>query len=51
MTKIARNAAFARSLPQGEHRVLEDAGRLLYTQHQGVVADAVFDMLDRVANH
>jgi pimeloyl-ACP methyl ester carboxylesterase len=49
--KLDAHAAFARSLPQGAHRVLEDAGHLLFTQRPDVVADAVFDILDRVANH
>jgi len=50
---IKRNAqaAFAGSLPHGEHRVLEDAGHFLYTQRPDVVADAVFAILDRVASH
>src|SRR4029453_17171879 len=28
--KLDAHAAFSKSLPQGEHRVLEDAGHLLY---------------------
>lgn len=49
--KLDAHAAFVRSLSHGEHRVLEDAGHFLYTQRPDVVADAVFAMLDRVANH
>jgi pimeloyl-ACP methyl ester carboxylesterase len=49
--KLEAHAAFVRSLPNGEHRVLEDAGHLLYTQRPDVVANAVFDIIDRVANH
>jgi pimeloyl-ACP methyl ester carboxylesterase len=47
--KLAAHAAFVGSVPQGEHRVLQDAGHLLYTQRPEVVAQAVFDILDRVA--
>jgi pimeloyl-ACP methyl ester carboxylesterase len=47
--KLDAHAAFSRSMPQGEHRVVEDAGHLLYTQRPDVVADAVFDILDRAA--
>lgn len=47
--KLAAHAAFVRSVPQGEHRVLQDAGHLFYTQRPDAVMDAVFDILDRVA--
>jgi pimeloyl-ACP methyl ester carboxylesterase len=46
--KLAAHAAFVSSVPQGEHRVLQDAGHLFYTQRPDVVAQAVFDILDRV---
>jgi pimeloyl-ACP methyl ester carboxylesterase len=49
--KLDAHAAFTRSLPQGEHRVLADGGHFLHTQRPDVVADAVFAILDRVANH
>ena len=49
--KHAAHAAFVSSVPQGEHRVLQDAGHLLYTQRPDVVVDAVFDILDRVTCH
>ena len=49
--KLTAHAAFVSSVPQGEHRVLQDAGHLLYTQRPDVVVDAVFDILDRVASH
>jgi pimeloyl-ACP methyl ester carboxylesterase len=49
--KLEAHAAFASSVPQGEHRVLPDAGHLLFAQHPDVVVDAVFDILDRVASH
>src|SRR5262249_843722 len=45
--KLAAHAAFVGSLPQGEHRVLQDAGHLLYTQRPDIVIDAVFDVLNR----
>jgi pimeloyl-ACP methyl ester carboxylesterase len=48
--KLAAHAAFINSVPQGEHRVLQDAGHLLYTQRPDVVVAAVFDILDRVAS-
>ncbi|QBD75670.1 alpha/beta hydrolase [Ktedonosporobacter rubrisoli] len=47
--KLAAHAAFANSVPQGEHRVLQDAGHLFYTQRPDVVVAAVFDILDRLA--
>jgi pimeloyl-ACP methyl ester carboxylesterase len=47
--KLKAHADFANSVPQGEHRVLQDAGHLFYTQHPDVVVDAVFDILDRLA--
>ena len=47
--KLEAHAAFVSSVPHGEHRVLHDAGHLLYTQRPEVVVDAVFDILDRVA--
>jgi pimeloyl-ACP methyl ester carboxylesterase len=43
--KLAAHAAFANSLPHGEHQVLSDAGHLLYTQRPDVVAGAVFGVL------
>jgi pimeloyl-ACP methyl ester carboxylesterase len=46
-TKLKAHAAFVSSVPQGEHRVLQDAGHLFYTQRPDVVAQAVFDILDR----
>lgn len=48
--KLAAHAAFVSSVPQGEHRVLQDAGHLLYTQRPDVIVAAVFDILDRVAS-
>jgi pimeloyl-ACP methyl ester carboxylesterase len=48
--KLTAHAALASSVPQGEHRVLQDAGHLLYTQHPDMVVDAVFDILDRLAS-
>jgi pimeloyl-ACP methyl ester carboxylesterase len=48
--KLKAHAAFASSVPQGEHRVLQDAGHLFYTQRPDVVAQAVFDILDRLAS-
>ncbi len=47
--KLKAHAAFVSSVPQGEHRVLQDAGHLFYTQRPDVVVDAVFDILDRIA--
>ena len=47
--KLAAHAAFVSSVPQGEHRVLQNAGHLFYTQRPDVVVDAVFDILDRIA--
>jgi pimeloyl-ACP methyl ester carboxylesterase len=47
--KLAAHAAFVNSVPQGEHRVLQDAGHLFYTQRPDVVVAAVSDILDRVA--
>jgi pimeloyl-ACP methyl ester carboxylesterase len=47
--KLAAHAAFVNSVSQGEHRVLQDTGHLLYTQRPDVVAASVFDILDRVA--
>jgi pimeloyl-ACP methyl ester carboxylesterase len=47
--KLAAHVAFVSSVRQGEHRVLQDAGHLFYTQRPDVVAQAVFDILDRVA--
>ena len=49
--KLAAHAAFVSSVPQGEHRVLQDAGHLFYTQRPNMVVDAVFDILDRLASH
>ena len=49
--KLAAHAALVNSVPQGEHRVLQDAGHLLYAQCPDVVVDAVFDILNRVAGH
>ncbi|MBO0790327.1 MAG: alpha/beta hydrolase [Ktedonobacteraceae bacterium] len=48
--KLKAHAAFVSSVPQGEHRVLQDAGHLLYTQRPDVVAQAVFDILNRRAS-
>ncbi len=48
--KLKAHAAFVGSVPQGEHRVLQDAGHLFYAQHPDVVVDAVSDILDRVAS-
>jgi hypothetical protein len=48
--KLAAHAAFVNSVPQGEHRVLQDAGHLLYAQRQDAVEASVFDILDRVAS-
>jgi hypothetical protein len=31
--------------------VLQDAGHFLYTQRPELVAEAVFDILDRLASH
>ncbi|QBD80840.1 alpha/beta hydrolase [Ktedonosporobacter rubrisoli] len=47
--KLAAHAAFANSVTQGEHRVLQDAGHLFYTQRPDVVVAAIFDLLDLVA--
>ncbi len=47
--KLKAHTAFVSSVPQGEHRVLQDAGHLFYTQRPDVVARAVFDILDRIA--
>jgi pimeloyl-ACP methyl ester carboxylesterase len=47
--KLAAHAAFASSVPQGEHQVLQDAGHLFYIQRPDVVIDAVFDILDRIS--
>lgn len=49
--KLEAHAAFVGSVPQGEHRVLPDAGHLLFTQRPDLVVDAVFAILDRVARH
>jgi pimeloyl-ACP methyl ester carboxylesterase len=49
--KLEAHAALVRSLPQGEHRVLQDAGHLFYAQPPDAVVDAVFDILDRVGSH
>jgi hypothetical protein len=48
--KLAAHAAFVSSVPRSEHRVLQDAGHLLYTQRPGMVVDAVFDTLNRARN-
>jgi pimeloyl-ACP methyl ester carboxylesterase len=48
--KLAAHAAFANSMTQGEHRVLQDVGHLFYTQRPDVVVTAVFNILDWVAN-
>jgi pimeloyl-ACP methyl ester carboxylesterase len=49
--KLNAHAAFVGSVPQGEHRVLEDAGHLFYAQRPDVVVDAVFDIIDRLDRH
>jgi pimeloyl-ACP methyl ester carboxylesterase len=49
--KLAAHVAFVSSVPQGEHRVLQNAGHLFYTQRPNMVVDAVFDILDRLASH
>jgi pimeloyl-ACP methyl ester carboxylesterase len=41
------HAAFVRSLPYGEHQVLEDAGHFLNSQCPDAVTAAVFAILDR----
>lgn len=46
--KLAAHADFVHSVPQGEHRVLQDVGHLFYTQRPDVVMTAVFDLLDQV---
>ena len=48
--KLGAHAALVSSVPQGEHRVLQDAGHLFYAQHPDAVVDAVFDILHRVAS-
>jgi pimeloyl-ACP methyl ester carboxylesterase len=48
--KLEAHAALVNSVPQGEHRVLQDAGHLFYAQHPDAVIAAVFDILDRVAS-
>lgn len=45
--KLEAHAAFVGSVPQGEHRVLPDAGHLLFTQRPDLVVNAVFDILER----
>jgi pimeloyl-ACP methyl ester carboxylesterase len=47
--KLEAHAAFVGSVRQGEHRVLPDAGHLLFTERPDLVVDAVFDILDRVS--
>ena len=49
--KLTAHADLVRSVPTGEHRVLQDVGHLVYSQRPDVVVDAVFDMLDQVAKH
>jgi pimeloyl-ACP methyl ester carboxylesterase len=49
--KLEAHAAFVGSVPQGEHRVLPEAGHLFFTERPDLVVDAVFDILDRVAGH
>jgi pimeloyl-ACP methyl ester carboxylesterase len=45
--KLEAHAALAASMPQAEHRVLHDAGHLLFIQQPDVVVEAVFAVLDR----
>ncbi|WP_165423395.1 alpha/beta fold hydrolase [Ktedonosporobacter rubrisoli] len=47
--KLTEHTALVNSVPQGEHRVLQDAGHHLYAQRPEVVQAAVFSILDRVA--
>jgi pimeloyl-ACP methyl ester carboxylesterase len=49
--KLEAHATFIGSVRQGEHRVLPDAGHLLFTERPDVVVDAVFDILDRTASY
>lgn len=48
--KLEAHAAFVSSVPRGEHRVLQDAGHLFYTQRPEAVVEAVSDILDRAAD-
>ncbi len=49
--KYDAHRGFVNSLPHGEHRVLEDVGHRLTAERPDVVADAVFDTLDRIVSH
>jgi pimeloyl-ACP methyl ester carboxylesterase len=46
--KYDAHRTFVNSLPQGEHRVFEDAGHRLPAERPDVVVDAIFGILDRV---
>ncbi len=49
--KLDAHRALVNSLPQGEHRVYEDVGHRLNSERPDLVVVAIFDILDRVANH
>lgn len=46
--KLEAHAALAVTMPQVDHRVLEEAGHMLVVQQPEVVVPAVFDILDRL---
>ncbi len=47
--KLATNAAFARSVPGAESRVLEDASHaMLHTQRPDAVLDGIRDLIERI---
>jgi pimeloyl-ACP methyl ester carboxylesterase len=48
--KLDAHSAFVRSLPHGEHKILDDAGHFLFVQRPDVVLAAVFEILDRAAS-
>jgi hypothetical protein len=47
--KLDAHSDFIRSVRQGEHRAVNDAGHFLHAQRPDVVVATVFAILDRVA--
>jgi hypothetical protein len=49
--KLDGHQALVNAIPRGEHRVFADVGHRLNAERPDLVVAAIFDMLDRVANH
>ena len=49
--KLDAHRALVNARPRGEHRVFEDVGHRLTAERPDLVVDAIFDVLNRTANH